>query len=107
MLTNAKNMGGAIKSARQANLFNRVCSRVALARVRAGAKREPGRAKHQEDERGLKPRDYILDRSTTQFLERGVSGSSVFPLTTRLARSGCLKFRTPDIPPKPLANSIR
>ena len=33
----------------------------ALARVRAGAKREPGRAKHEEDERGLKPRDYILD----------------------------------------------
>jgi len=30
--------------------FNRVCSRVALARVQAGAKREPGRAKHEEDE---------------------------------------------------------
>jgi hypothetical protein len=25
------------------------------------AKREPGRAKHQEDERGLKPRDYTPD----------------------------------------------
>ena len=40
---------------------SQVCSRAALARVRAGAKREPVRAKHQEDERGLKPRDYILD----------------------------------------------
>src|SRR6266568_7573183 len=53
-------MPSAIKSARQANLSNRVCSRAALARVPAGAKREPGRAKHEEDERGLKPRDYIL-----------------------------------------------
>src|SRR2546426_1087075 len=44
-----------------ANSFNQVCSRVALARVRAGAKREPGRAKHEKNERGLKPRDYILD----------------------------------------------
>ena len=40
---------------------SQVCSRVALARVWAGAQREPGRAKHEEDERGLKPRDYILD----------------------------------------------
>ena len=42
---------------------SRVCSRAALARVWAGAKREPVRAKHQEAERGLKPRDYILDCS--------------------------------------------
>ena len=26
-----------------------------------GAKREPGRAKHEENKRGVKPRDYILD----------------------------------------------
>ena len=28
------------------------------------AKREPDRAKHEEDERGLKARDYILDYET-------------------------------------------
>ena len=37
---------------------------------RAGAKREPVRAKHQEDERGLKPRDYILDCRDTSILTR-------------------------------------
>src|SRR6266404_4723196 len=53
--------------------LSQVCSRAALARVRAGAKREPGRAKHQEDERGLKPRDYILDLSFASIMPEMLS----------------------------------
>src|SRR6266699_6387337 len=59
----ARNKGVAPLEKRRgsAGCLNRVCSRVALARVQSGAKRE----------RGLKPRDYISEWNIPQFLERG------------------------------------